>query len=308
MFQENWVSEQSETQVSIVDTLTNAVLSAFPVHCAFRTYAINQPYLHSHHGFELYVCLSGSGIFIAGDRVHTVGSGTLIIVKPMALHMPRSIAGEPFHRFVLAVERSCLERLYDGDKTVGAPIRRWLPGPDEESVHWQLNARQLLSLQDTLAQLEKEITERRDCYSLAVQSLLLQLFVGLNRNQTEPVPSQNGNEDRKRLVEEILGYMVEHYRESFHTEDLCRRFHLSRSYLHRIFKLESGVSMNEFLTAYRVNKAKELLIDTELPLTEVAASSGFQDLSHFFHTFKKLTGITPGRYRTSLAVGAPPDD
>jgi AraC-like DNA-binding protein/mannose-6-phosphate isomerase-like protein (cupin superfamily) len=300
--QENRFSEPVEQQVTTVDELTNAVLSTFPVHCAFRTYPINQPYLHSHHGFELYLCLSGSCRFIAGDRVHHVSSGTLLVVKPMVLHMPRSPEGEEFQRFVLAIESSCLERLYEGDETVGAPIQRWLPGPNEDSVHWQLNARQLLSLQDTLVELEKEIAEMRDSYPLAVQSLLLKLFVGLNRHHTEPVPAENKNEDRIRLVEKILGYMLEHYREPFQTEDLCRQFHLSRSYLHRIFKLQTGVSINEFLTAYRVNNAKELLTHSELPLTEVAASVGFQDLSHFFHTFKKLTGVTPGRFRSSFTT------
>jgi AraC-like DNA-binding protein len=285
----------------VTDALTNTVLSDFPVHCVFRSHDIQQPFLHSHQGYEWYLCLGGSGRFIAGGRFYDVGAGTLIVVRPLALHMPRSEPGGSFHRYVLMIDKEYLDHIVHpaAGNTVRDSILRWLPGSGEDSAQWQLNARQLLSLQDTLAQLEREITEKRDGYPLYVHSLVLQLLAGLGRHETEPVPVQQANGDRRRLVEEMMDYMAGRYRESFRMEELCRRFHLSRSYLHRIFKLETGVSVNEYLIAYRVNKAKELLQSGGLPLTEVAAASGFSDLSHFCHMFKRLTGVTPGRYRIS---------
>jgi AraC-like DNA-binding protein/quercetin dioxygenase-like cupin family protein len=299
--------ESADAVEFFVDAVTNTVLSDFPVHCAFRTLPISQPSLHSHLGYEWYLCLSGSGAFIAGDRVHTVRPGTLIIVKPMSLHLPRSVPEEPFHRYVLTIDREFLERLWAGGGPYGGQISRWLPPAGSDSVLWQLNARQLLSLQEAMSLLEREIEEKRDCFELAVQSLLLQMFVGLERLKTEPAPVEYYNGDRKRLVEGILGFLTEHYREQVHTEDLCRRFHLSRSYLHRIFKQETGVSMNEFLIAYRINKAKELLKNGGDPLAEVAAAVGFQDLSHFCHMFKRLAGMTPGRFRSTQASLLQPD-
>lgn len=286
-----------------VDTVTNRVLSDFPVHCVSRTSPIRQPSLHSHQGYEWYLVLSGSGVFVAGGKVHELCPGTLIVVKPMALHMPRSEEEEPFHRYVLGFDGSCLEQLGFGPDGAGMSehILRWLPGVDAEAVRWQLNARQLLSMQEVLARLEQETAEKREGYGLAVQSLLLQMFVGLTRLRTETVPAAetSGDRDRKKLVEGVLGYLAEHYREPVHSSDLCLRFHLSRSYLHRIFKQETGVSINEFLIAYRVNKAKELLKTSGDPLPEIAAAAGFQDLSHFCHMFKRLSGMTPGRYRAS---------
>lgn len=282
----------------VVDAATNSALSAYPVYCAYRTHPISQPRLHSHLGYEWYLCISGSGTFIAGDRVYSVGPGTLIIVNPMALHLPRSVPEAPFHRYVLNVDRSMLERIGGGDGISGGAVKRWLPAADAGSVRWQLNARQLLSLQETLSRLLSEIEEKRDCFGLAVQSLLLRLFIGLGRLETEPAPAEQTSGDRKRLVEGILGYMTERYREQVRAEDLCRRFHLSRSYLHRIFKQEAGVSISEFLIAFRINKAKELLVSGSEPLSEVAAAVGFQDLSHFCHMFKRLAGVTPGRYRS----------
>ncbi|NRF94487.1 helix-turn-helix transcriptional regulator [Paenibacillus frigoriresistens] len=198
---------------------------------------------------------------------------------------------------VLAVEKSYLEGLYERDGQIGAWIEQWLPEMGSDSLHVQLNARQLLVLQETLSQLEREIREQQPGYPLAVKGLLLHMFTQLGRYQTDIGVVQQGSGDRKRVVESILSYLMEHYQESLRIEDLCGQFHLSRSYLCRIFKQDTGVSVNEFLIAYRINKAKEILQGSDLPITEVAASVGFQDISHFCHTFKRLTELTPSGYR-----------
>lgn len=282
---------------SAVDEWTNRTLSTFPVHCSYRTTSLNQPCFHSHSGYELYFCIQGSGRFIAGEKLHTLGPGTFTAVKPMALHLSRPDVGAPFHRYVLAIERSYLESLFSGDEMIADAIGQWLPGHGHDSLHALLNARQLLSLQETLGQLELEIKMKRSYYPLAVKSLLFQLFTELSRYRSDLEAIQPSSGERKRLVEDILSCMMERYREPLRTEDLCRRFHLSRSYLHRIFKQDTGVAINEFMVAYRVNKAKELLQGTELPITEIAVSVGFQDISHFCRTFKRLAGMTPSRYR-----------
>jgi AraC-like DNA-binding protein/mannose-6-phosphate isomerase-like protein (cupin superfamily) len=289
--------DRSSLSEFVVDELTNATLSEFPVHCSYRTTSLYQPTFHSHSGFELYLCVQGNGHFIAGERIHDLGAGTFTVVKPMALHLSRPNRNVPFHRYVLAVQRSYVESLYSDDRDSYYMIRQWLPESDSDSIHVQLNARQLLSLQETLAQLEGEIQRKQPCYPLVVKSLLLQLFAQLGRYQSEWGEDQGGTDEQKRRVESILSYIMEHYQEPLSSERLCNHFHLSRSYLFKLFKQNTGVSINEFIVTYRINKAKELLQGTELPITEVAATAGFQDISHFCHTFKRLSGMTPSRYR-----------
>ena len=288
-------------EVFFVDDVTNSALLAFPVGCVSRTQEIQQPFLHAHDGYELYMCLSGRGKMLAGGRVHEVAAGSLVVIHPGALHMPRSVPKEPFHRYIVSIDKDYLEELADQESGFGGnAVTRWLP-KEEPSICWQLNGRQLLALQDILAQLERELDERKECFSLAAHSLVLQLFVGLGRYQEEQAPGTAGNGERKQLVEEMMGLVAEGYRETLRIESLCRRFHLSRSYLHRIFKQETGLSITEYLIAYRINKAKEALESSSMPLAEVALSSGFQDLSHFCRMFKRLTGVTPGHYRRSGA-------
>jgi len=286
---------ESNKPESVMDELTNETLSDFPVHCSYRTTSFYQPTFHSHSGFELYLCVQGNGNYVAGERIHALGVGAFIIVKPMALHQSQPNRNTPFHRYILAVQRNYLENLYVEDRT----IRQWLPDPGNDSKHFQLNARQLLSLQEILSQLEWEIKRKQPCYTLIVKSLVLQLFARLGRYQFELGEEQAGTYEQKRLVENILSYMMDHHQKSLSSENLCEQFHTSRSHLFRIFKQNTGVSMNEFLVTYRINMAKDYLQGTELPITEVAASVGFQDISHFCHTFKRLSGMTPSGYRSA---------
>ncbi|WP_373232768.1 helix-turn-helix domain-containing protein [Cohnella sp.] len=290
--------DQSDLPEPVVDEWTNATLSDFPVHCSYRTTSLFQPAFHSHRGFEFYLCVQGKGNFIAGERIHALGAGTFTVVKPMALHLSRPNRSVPFHRYVLAVQKNYLENLYIEDKACSFTIRQWLPDPDNDSIHVQLNARQLLSVQETLTQLEWEITRKQPCYRLITKSLLLQLFAQLGRYQSESGDDHGGNHEQKQLVENILSYIMEHHHEPLSTDDLCGKFHLSRSTLFRIFKQITGFSINEFLVTYRINMAKDFLHGTELPITEVAAAVGFQDISHFCHTFKRMSGMTPSRYRS----------
>ncbi|WP_438350247.1 AraC family transcriptional regulator [Paenibacillus sp. FA6] len=297
--------DKSHMPEFVVDEFTNAILSDFPVHCSYRTTSLEQPTFHSHNGFELYLCVQGNGNFIASEQIHALGMGTFTVVSPMALHLSRPDRSVPFHRYILAVQRSYLENLYVEDRASSFIIRQWLPEPDNDSIHFQLNGRQLLNLQDTLAQLEREINKKQPCYPLIVKSLILQLFAQLGRYQFETGEDQRGSYEQKRLVENILCYIMEHHHEPLSAETLCGQFHLSRSYLFRIFKQNTGVSINESLITIRINKAKDFLQGTELPITEVAATVGFQDLSHFCHTFKRLSGMTPSRYRSAHMLISP---
>ncbi|ASA23725.1 AraC family transcriptional regulator [Paenibacillus donghaensis] len=280
-----------------VDELTNSALADFAVQCVFRSSEITQPYPHVHQGYEWYFCLGGNGRFIAGERVYRMSEGSLVVVKPAVLHTPRPLAGETFQRIVLTIDSDYLQGLYRMHAHLEQQLQRWLPGDGSDSVHTELGTRQLPEVQEILLELERELADQREGYPLAVQSLLLRLFVALIRQAAAAAPVPQEEMRRKQLVEEMLGYITRMYKEPCSIDGMCRHFHLSRSYLQRLFKQETGFSINGYWIACRINRAKELLVQHQSPLIEVAVDSGFQDLSHFCHMFKRVTGMTPGRYR-----------
>jgi AraC-like DNA-binding protein len=78
--------------------------------------------------------------------------------------------------------------------------------------------------------------------------------------------------------------------------DLARECNLSASYFARSFKTSFGVTSRAWLTGLRIERAKELL-ETTLPLADVASESGFGDQAAFTRTFRRLVGVAPGRWR-----------
>ena len=95
---------------------------------------------------------------------------------------------------------------------------------------------------------------------------------------------------------QIIRYIHSHYREDLSLGSLAEVMHLNASYVSQLFSRESGTTYRKYLTELRIEKAKELLTTTNLSLSEVSEQVGFNDYFYFLKTFKKLTGISPGKY------------
>jgi len=97
----------------------------------------------------------------------------------------------------------------------------------------------------------------------------------------------------------VLNFVANNYGRSITVEDMAKQTAISPFHFSRLFKRTIGESPYQFLTAYRVEKAKEALSsDAEVPLIDIALSCGFADQAHFSRTFKKSTGKTPKAWRT----------
>lgn len=79
--------------------------------------------------------------------------------------------------------------------------------------------------------------------------------------------------------------------------ELAASIGVSRFHFARAFTATTGISPHRFLTVRRIERAKALLSDTELPLAQIAIEAGFNDQQHFTTRFRNLVGMTPGRYR-----------
>jgi AraC-like DNA-binding protein len=72
---------------------------------------------------------------------------------------------------------------------------------------------------------------------------------------------------------------------------------ISPSYLSRLFKEEMSMSFVDYINQIRIEKAKYLLINSDIPVKDIGYQTGFYSMQNFFRVFKKLTYITPGNYR-----------
>lgn len=90
----------------------------------------------------------------------------------------------------------------------------------------------------------------------------------------------------------ILNYLNEHHAD-VSVAELAERFCFSRSYISHMFKKRSGCTLNTYCNMLKIKDAKALLKESNISVTEVAYSVGFNNFSYFITTFKSLTGMTP---------------
>ena len=104
-------------------------------------------------------------------------------------------------------------------------------------------------------------------------------------------------QSQNSYVIKVIKYISEHYQENFSISELADSLHIGKTYLSKVFKAQVGVGIISYLTSYRLEAAKNLLKETDLPVYEIAEQVGFQDGRYFSKIFKKATGLQPREYR-----------
>lgn len=99
------------------------------------------------------------------------------------------------------------------------------------------------------------------------------------------------------MLKTILSFLRENYDKPISLETLSYTIQKSPKYVGAFFKHMTGKTPIEYLTEYRIEKAARKLRITDMSVTDIAFSSGFSDLSYFIKTFKRIKGISPGKYR-----------
>ena len=100
------------------------------------------------------------------------------------------------------------------------------------------------------------------------------------------------------MIEEAKRYIQEHYPDpDLSVEMICRQLHMSPAYFSTMFKKETGQTYVAYLTEVRLNKAVELLNETNDKTYVIARKVGYQEQNYFSYVFKKKYGLSPSKFR-----------
>ncbi|MCT2537038.1 response regulator [Aquibacillus koreensis] len=132
------------------------------------------------------------------------------------------------------------------------------------------------------ALLEEQKRERSDIIEKVVDDKFLDINV----------------EDRYTAsIRDALAYIDEHYYKDLTLKEVADHVHLNASYLSALFKEQIQVTFSEYLTRSRLLHAKNLLMTTDLPITDIAEKVGYKTSKYFIKIFKQNEDITPNSYR-----------
>lgn len=103
----------------------------------------------------------------------------------------------------------------------------------------------------------------------------------------------------RRDFQKIAEYIQEHYQEDLKVSMMAKQANMSSSYFGTQFKQVFGSSLSNYLTDYRMDRARELLRSTDMSITEVSDHVGYENIYYFSNVFKKNFGLSPNQYRRS---------
>lgn len=105
------------------------------------------------------------------------------------------------------------------------------------------------------------------------------------------------NNKLKGIVLVVEGYIKDNYDKSLSLKELGAHFNINSTYLGQIFKKRTGVTFNDYLQRIRMDRAKSLLVESDLLIYEIASKVGYKDVTYFMSCFEKIFSMSPGNYR-----------
>lgn len=102
---------------------------------------------------------------------------------------------------------------------------------------------------------------------------------------------------KQQLVADAIGFIQKHYRDDVSLQMVADRLQINTSYLSLIFKEASGENFIDYITRYRIDKVKELLVETDINIGQIAGEVGYNNAQQLIRVFKRVEGITPGEFR-----------
>ncbi|MGQ7886426.1 AraC family transcriptional regulator [Paenibacillus sp. WC2504] len=143
-----------------------------------------------------------------------------------------------------------------------------------------------------------ELDKAANKSDLMVQLLITQLLIRIARLWRETVNS--GEAQSERYVKISMEYLHQNYDRDIQVKDIAGAVNLHPGYLQRIFKSLTGQTLMAYLTGIRMEKAKMLLLETDVPISDICEYIGVGSRQYFHMLFKDYTGLTPTDFRKSM--------
>lgn len=263
-------------------------IEAFPLLCKRVVTAGNKmTEEHVHQYYELIFNFSDIAFChtVNGREYESTGP-SILFRAPYILHSSSTVTKDPYDRYELAFRPVVLTE-FDGICELGALRGRWecmIPVTSEIMQN-------LCPLLERIRRVQEPGVPKRVFLS-ALAGLLYEVSELVPLAEAEEVPAPT-------YMQELLRYVVEHTDEQLSLEFLAKKFYISPSKLSRDFRLATQLSLHQYITAIRLERARVWLAE-DMPLSFIAQRCGFSQESAFIYMFRRHTGLTPGEYRTRV--------
>ena len=238
--------------------------------------------MHEHKNLaEILIVDDGAGLFIIDGERYTAKKGDLILYNSSTVHDEFGGSGNGLSTYCVAVSNLKLANL---------PVNKILPEEYSPILPSGEYFDELLSI---FRAIERESyrpsgAETANLLALALVAKICSLLKTHGQPRREKIPS---------LTSRAKDFIDEHYTENIKLEDIARAVGSDVYKLAKVFKAQIGISPMRYVVLRRIGEAQNLLINTDMTITRIALSVGYNNSNYFQNVFKDFMQITPKEYR-----------
>lgn len=270
-----------------------------------RSAEFNMRYNHFHQEYEIYLLLGGRRQIFYDNRAYIAEAGSLILVNSGQIHMSHSVANDPskqYERIILYIDQEKI-RQYDAmfpDLKMGEFMR-------EHYGIYALSVEQQRRMTYMFRTIMRELDEQLPRSQTAINLEIISTFINFWREST-PVSylqdknssAKDGREGKYAIVYAVSDYVSTHFCEDISLDQLANQFFISKYYLSRSFREVTGFGIREYVNILRVQKAQSMLQETNLSVSEIAETLGFDSITYFERIFKRHLAVSPVQFRRDI--------
>jgi AraC-like DNA-binding protein len=262
----------------MLDARINLVPAMHNLEIAETSYVDHEFPRHLHETYVIEVVVKGNVAFECNGKNYLATEGSIILLDPGQVHTGCSADGKPVVYRSFHPTKEWMQWILNGERST---VFKSVTVEDRPLAHTLINA-------------HKAFQKNED--TLHAEGLMSFAFSKLLSKQSSISTSFSAPPSIKRAKE----YLENEYSCSVQLSELAEISCLSPFYFLRAFKKATGLTPHEYLCNLRVEKARQLL-SSGVSIAETASRTGFFDQSHLHRHFRRILGVTPGKYRAILS-------
>jgi AraC family cel operon transcriptional repressor len=243
---------------------------------------------HDHDFYEIFVTFDQVNHYVNG-AMQGLASGSLVFIRPEDQHNYETIGTNPFHIVNIAFRQEAFDSLsnyLDGPEFMKRMLESELPLITKLQPYESFAIKS--SFQELAFSSHLDKTMIRHQFKMLLLHVFVQYFQRPRNDTRSPLPQwlQELNENMQQKEYFVAGL-----------PKLIELSGKSQEHLGRSIKKHFGTTPTEWLNAFKLQYAASLLVHTEESIIDISIDSGFDNLSHFYHVFKRYYKLSPARYR-----------
>lgn len=250
---------------------------------------------HTHAFFEFVYVVEGFALHSYNGDTSILAAGDLFAIYPGNVHSYNAAYNTKIFNVLFYIDE-----LGEAGEEISSMLSLCKTSENERDslpiVNVPFNERH--TLVSLISAMVTEREQKRIGWELNLKSMLTCFIVMCTRLMSEKSTAKsNDHRSYSGYICTALKYIEDNYKNEISSADIAAAAGLSSDYLTKLFKNVMSITPIEYVRKFRIAKSMNLLHDTNMPISKVAAAAGFSDASIFSRAFKQVTGMTPALFR-----------